>query len=142
MNHIYPLVTALSITQIIHEAGHAICGTLQSWTPLRMGLVILFPCIPGAFVVLPQEAVTGDEDEEEVVEEELGRSSKELGKATRKRLRNVSAGVWHNALMALILALIIYTGVGTAMHRIVWKEAEGMRVESVDSVSLLYVVLL
>jgi S2P endopeptidase len=136
LNHVYPLVVALSITQIIHEAGHALCGTLQSWNPLRMGLILFFPCVPGAFVVLPEEAITGEESEEEQVEELLEDNTTRFEvQMTRKRLRNISAGVWHNALTAMLLALVIYTGMGRAMHNALWRDAKAMRVESIDAVS-------
>ncbi|UZJ54420.1 hypothetical protein CBS101457_003740 [Exobasidium rhododendri] len=125
-SHIIPLTIALSFTQIIHEAGHAICGSLYSWTPLRMGLILLFPCIPGAFVILPHEAFEGEEDEAVRPEESRWDST------TKRRLRTISAGVWHNALTSLVLALFMFSGLSNLMHRALWEEVNGMLVESVD----------
>jgi hypothetical protein len=98
-----------------------------------MGLIVLFPCIPGAFVVLPHEAIEEEGDDDE--EEESFVADRGQGTLTRKRLRNISAGVWHNAVTAMLLALVIYTGVGRALHGVLWKDANGMRVECVDAVS-------
>jgi hypothetical protein len=127
-----PLVLALSFTQVLHEAGHAICGTIHSWTPLRTGLVLLFPCIPGAFVILPQEAVESEDEEgsDYVIEDTVNSAS-----ITRKRLRTISAGVWHNALTALVLAILVFSGMSSVIHQVFWREVDGMMVESVDIVS-------
>lgn len=120
---------ALSFTQVIHEAGHAICGTMHDWIPLRTGLVLLFPCIPGAFVVLPQHAMQDEDDDSD------SEDGEEHGSIMRKRLRTIAAGVWHNALTAGLLALVLYSGLAGVMHQTLWKDANGMKVEWADPVS-------
>lgn len=132
MSHIVPLTLALSFTQVVHEAGHAVCGTVHAWNPLRMGLILLFPCIPGAFVVLPQEAVESEGEEETELNLNVTAAR---GSLSRRRLRTISAGVWHNALTAMVLALFLFSGLASVTHQAFWKDVNGMRVEKVDIVS-------
>jgi hypothetical protein len=95
-----------------------------------MGLILLFPCIPGAFVILPREAIESEDEEGPVVGKDCRR-----GSATKKRLRTISAGVWHNALSAFAIAFLTYSGASNVMHQAMWRDADGIRVEGVDAVS-------
>jgi hypothetical protein len=110
-----------------------------------MGLILLFPCVPGAFVILPRDSIgDGDDDDDYDDEHTIGQSvigeeqSDEQISLTRRRLRTISAGVWHNALTAFVYALLIFTGFTNFAHAAMWKEINGLKVESVESSSPLF----
>lgn len=91
-----------------------------------MGLVLIFPCIPGAFVTLPQEALEDDVD---------SFRNNQIESSSRQKFQIVSAGVWHNAITALLMALILYGGIGSMSHSLFWRNASNLVVESVEGVS-------
>ncbi|PWN38287.1 uncharacterized protein FA14DRAFT_159922 [Meira miltonrushii] len=147
--HLLPLVIALVVTQVLHEAGHAICGTLHDLPPLRTGIMFLYPIIPGAFVVLPRTASSigpanddAEEDENQSWQElERGLASEEEDEdfyphvSLREKMQIVSAGVWHNALTAIILAVFLVIPVGSFIHTIFFYDSGALRVQKVRSSS-------
>lgn len=147
--HLLPLVVALIVTQVLHEAGHAICGTLYDLAPLRMGIMFLYPLIPGAFVVLPRSASSiglGTEDEEEAENQswqelERGLTSEEEDEdfyphtSLREKMQIISAGVWYNALTAIILSILLVIPVGSLIHTILFYDSGALKVQKVKSSS-------
>lgn len=130
-----PLLIALSITQVVHEAGHAVCGALHSLQPLRMGLLLFYPAIPGAFVVLPEESVltAGTSPEEEYdSDDSTDHHARQI--PIQQRLRIVSAGVWHNYLTIAFLGILILLGGPRILQNALWTDCGGMRVFRVDPV--------
>ncbi|WFD29701.1 S2P endopeptidase [Malassezia sp. CBS 17886] len=109
-SHIVPLLAAAAVSQVAHEAGHAIAAELQRVRPIAFGLTIVFPLLPIAYVALPERA--------------------SLMSLTRwERLRIVSAGVYHNVLLYVVFWAAGALGVG----RIAWRDARGLHVvHSVD----------
>lgn len=122
--------------------------------PLKMGVLLLFPAIPGAFVALPQGATQGRPDDEDAdAEDPLGGRDADSGSDSDSeaeldgsfgerralsdltRLQIISAGVWHNALTAALLAFAASTGIGAMVHNFVWTDAGGVRVIYVDPAS-------
>ncbi|MCO5585002.1 hypothetical protein L7F22_038934 [Adiantum nelumboides] len=147
--HLLPLVVALVVTQVLHEAGHAICGTLYDLAPLRMGVMFLYPIIPGAFVVLPRSAssmgsMTEDQEEAEnrswqELEGGLPSEEEEEGfypsVTLREKMQIISAGVWHNALTAIILAIFLVIPAGSIIHTLLFYDTGALRVQKVRSSS-------
>lgn len=140
-SHFIPLCVALLVTQVIHEAGHAICGALHDLHPLRTGVILFYPAIPGAFVVLPNEAsrVEDDEDAEHGADSELELGLEDTRQATsvsvREKMRIISAGVWHNALTAAVLGILLLLPFGNFLHALLFNDAGGIRVISIDRAS-------
>lgn len=144
-SHLLPLIVALIVTQVLHEAGHAICGTLYDLAPLRMGIMFLYPAIPGAFVLLPSAAssigsATDDQEEDENTtwqELEGGLTDEEEVEHTslREKMHIISAGVWHNALTAMILSIFLLIPVGNFIHNICFYDTGALRVQKVQSSS-------
>lgn len=100
--YVAPLLLAILAGQVVHEAGHAIAAGLHRVKPLAMGVLVVFPCVPIAYVALPAAQ----------------------GRLTRReQLRIVSAGVWHNAGVLLVLSLL---SAGAA--RVFWADAPGLAI--------------
>lgn len=148
--HLPFMVVALLLAQVIHEAGHAIAGAMNGLKPLRMGVLLAFPILPGAFVVLPDEAFDTDtsgrisnvasssdrlrNDLEDGISLQVGRRGKVLN--ADSQLSILAAGVWHNAFTFGLLILMTWVGIGTFWRGLAWAEVNGMSVTAVDSVSI------
>lgn len=100
-----------------------------------MGLLLFYPAIPGAFVVLPEESVltAGTSPEEEYdSDDSTDHQARQI--PIQHRLRIVSAGVWHNYLTIAFLGIVILLGGPRILHNALWTDCGGMRVFRVDPV--------
>ncbi|KAI7934143.1 hypothetical protein MJO29_016574 [Puccinia striiformis f. sp. tritici] len=108
-------LTALVLSQIIHEAGHAFAAALNSVIIHSVGLYILFPLTPVCYVKTLASNSKADA---------IGQV-----KLTHVRdLRIATAGVWHNILLASICWLAWNGGSNLfdlTMGRIFWKDISG-----------------
>ncbi|KAJ2080524.1 hypothetical protein H4R24_003008 [Coemansia sp. RSA 988] len=107
--HLVHYVVALLLCAGVHELGHAIAAARANVHIRRVG-VFLAVVWPGAFVELSRR--------------QLDRA------AVGARLRIVCAGVWHNAVMAIVAWLLVHGGLGI-MLRPGWTPVEGAMVVSV-----------
>ncbi|KAI3625806.1 hypothetical protein CBS9595_001167 [Malassezia furfur] len=103
LTYAIPLILALLVSQGAHEAGHALAAGLHRIKPLAMGLTVVVPLIPIAHVALPR------------LEGRLTR---------REQLRIVSAGVWHNACILIVLYAVLVSG----MAHVFWTDAQALRI--------------
>ncbi|KAJ2850911.1 hypothetical protein IWW36_001537 [Coemansia brasiliensis] len=87
--HLWHYLVALAICAVTHELGHAIAAARARITIRRLGAFVM-GIYPGAFVELCQT--------------KLDRAS------ITSRLRVACAGVWHNAMMAACIWLLICSG--------------------------------
>ena len=101
MRHAVALVPIGLASQMLHEAGHAVAAALHHVEPLSMGLYVFFPAIPVAYVQLPDQL-----------------------RGVRARLRVVSAGVWHNAILLACFMLASFVASG------IWSDAHSLRVSA------------
>ncbi|WFC94096.1 hypothetical protein MBRA1_000726 [Malassezia brasiliensis] len=103
LSYAIPLLLALMASQGVHEAGHALAAGLHRIKPLAMGLTLVAPLIPVAHVALPRLE----------------------GRLTRyEQLRVISAGVWHNAC----ILVVIYAVLASGMARVFWTDAQALRI--------------
>lgn len=102
LRHVLPLFLVGVVSQVTHEAGHAIAAALHQIRPLSMGLWLVFPGVPIAYVSLP----------------DLGACS------MRTKWRIISAGVWHNAMVLGFCALV--HGLLSCM----WTDTHGLHVHT------------
>lgn len=98
-----PLFLVVLASQAVHESGHAVAAALHRVKPHAMGLSVVFPFFPVAYVAFP---------------EMHGRCTR------REQLRIVSAGVAHNLGVLFLLRAVVLMGIG----RLFWKDAHGLRV--------------
>ncbi|KAJ1814728.1 hypothetical protein LPJ56_004771, partial [Coemansia sp. RSA 2599] len=120
LGHIWYYMAALAACAAVHELGHALAAAACARIGMRrMGMFVL-GLYPGAFVDLPRE--------------QLERQS------VRTQLRVVCAGVWHNAVTALVAWLLVYSGgLGLVFSATGWgKVADGVVVVDVSQASPLY----
>ena len=82
------LLIVVFLSEFVHEAGHAIAAALHRIEPEKVGLSILFPCLPVAHVMLPDR----------------------LALPRIHLARVISAGVWHNAVLVIVCVLIQWVG--------------------------------
>ncbi|KIY66327.1 hypothetical protein CYLTODRAFT_491571 [Cylindrobasidium torrendii FP15055 ss-10] len=82
LSHFFPIVASLLFGQVIHEAGHAIAGAVESLPMQSCGLSLL-AFLPSAFVAFPSHAIGALDP--------------------RSRARVIAAGAWHNAVLWLAL---------------------------------------
>lgn len=139
--HLPFMVIALLLSQVIHEAGHAIAGALNGLKPLRMGLFLVFPILPGAFVVLPDDAFEVSDSSNTgaaQIDPEVHRLPNGRGKLLKpdSQLSILAAGVWHNFVSFGLVSLLLWIGIGGFFRSLGWEEIEGMSVKSLDPVSI------
>lgn len=101
LRHAAALVPVGLVSQMLHEAGHAVAAALHHVEPLSMGLYVFFPAIPVAYVQLPEQL-----------------------RGQRARLQVVSAGVWHNAMLVLCFVL------ASSLASVFWTDAQSLRVSA------------
>ncbi|KAI8321114.1 hypothetical protein GQ54DRAFT_246260, partial [Martensiomyces pterosporus] len=87
--HIWYYIISLAICAVAHELGHAIAAARAGIRMRRFG-VFFMGIYPGAFVDLPKDKLDAA--------------------PVRHQLQVVCAGVWHNALTALVAWLLVYSG--------------------------------
>ncbi|KAJ2359293.1 hypothetical protein IWW50_000015 [Coemansia erecta] len=87
--HLWHYMLALAVCAIIHELGHAFAAA-RARVPLRKLGVFVMGIYPGAFV--------------ELCKDKLDQSP------VGSRLRIVYAGVWHNAVTALVVWVLVRSG--------------------------------
>ncbi|KNZ55451.1 hypothetical protein VP01_2673g3 [Puccinia sorghi] len=124
---------ALVLSQIIHEAGHAIAATLNSVSIQSVGFYLLFPLIPVCYV------------------KTLAQSDKNHPKGHDKlthlrSLRVATAGVWHNLFLAVVSWLAWNGGYNlfdSTVGRAFWRDInnDGAMVAHVAQNSTLRILL-
>nr|XP_026690055.1 membrane-bound transcription factor site-2 protease isoform X1 [Ciona intestinalis] len=88
LNDLSYLLTAILLSGILHELGHAVAATREGIEVNGFG-IFLFVIYPGAYVDL---------------------NSTDLNRANaRKQLRVYCAGVWHNFILCLIACVLIFS---------------------------------
>ncbi|KAJ2090242.1 hypothetical protein IW138_002874 [Coemansia sp. RSA 986] len=87
--HLAHYVLSLAMCALVHELGHAVAASASAIRIRKFGVFVM-GVYPGAFVDLQRD--------------QLDRSS------VGDRLRVACAGVWHNALTALVAWLLVYGG--------------------------------
>ena len=102
------LLSIMAVSQLVHEAGHVLAALLHKVRPLRWGLTLVFPCVVMAHVTFPDMSHL----------------------STRKQLRIVAAGVWHNAVTLVAWAAVAALASG------LWVDAAGWRVVSCSDATL------
>ncbi|KAJ2777712.1 hypothetical protein GGI15_004418 [Coemansia interrupta] len=120
LGHIWYYLLALAICAVVHEFGHAFAAGVLGRVRLRKVGAFVMGMYPGAFVDLPRE--------------QLERQS------LWTQLGVVCAGVWHNAVTALIAWLLVYSGgLGWLFTTAGWSYAgDGVVVVDVKRSSPLY----
>ncbi|KAG9311346.1 hypothetical protein JVU11DRAFT_8448 [Chiua virens] len=113
LSHLPLILIALSISQIFHEAGHAITAALHRIPMLSCGFAVTF-LLPSAFVVLP-----------------VARLDK---LPPRDRLQIISAGCFHNFMLSCLLFFAAWLGAGSLPTWILFQDisALGRLVVGVD----------
>ncbi|EJD40780.1 hypothetical protein AURDEDRAFT_146324 [Auricularia subglabra TFB-10046 SS5] len=111
------LIVALLASQAFHELGHIVSSALP---PVPASLSGVGLALQGAFVSLlphPEEA-----------------------KYPWTRLRNASAGTWHNIIMWLVLWAACQLGVHTSVREVLWRDvlSDGLAILSVAHSSPLH----
>ena len=100
------LSLAVLISVALHEAGHALCAEAVGQRVKRVGI---FWCLffPGAWVEVEEEEEEGPGEGEEQGEGRMD-EGREGGVSAEARLAVVTAGVWHNLIVAVlgIMALL------------------------------------
>ncbi|TBU34171.1 hypothetical protein BD311DRAFT_651235 [Dichomitus squalens] len=120
LHHLPILLAALSASQIIHEAGHAVAAALDSVLLRSAGLGFTF--------ILPSAFVSFSAGETESL-------------SPRSRLRLISAGAYHNLLFWLFLSGIAWTNVSHYVWTVLGYQdvsAYGQVVVHIDENSPLY----
>ncbi|KAJ2704912.1 hypothetical protein FB645_002865 [Coemansia sp. IMI 203386] len=120
LGHIWYYLIALVVCALVHEFGHALAAAGCAGVRMRKMGVFILGLYPGAFVDLPREQL-----EKQPV---------------KSQLRVVCAGVWHNAVTALVAWLLVYSGgLGLIFSVTGWsKVADGVVVVDVSQSSPLY----
>lgn len=113
--YLVPLLVSVLVSQVLHEAGHALAAALHRVQAHMLGFSLVVPGIPIAYVTLPDLR----------------------GYLTRReQLRIVSAGVWHNGCFLLALRLFLALN----LARVLWVDAPGLRVvRSMDPALALWI---
>ncbi|KAJ2241112.1 hypothetical protein GGH98_005737, partial [Coemansia sp. RSA 454] len=117
--HLWHYLLALSICAIIHELGHAFAAA-RARVPLRNLGVFVMGIYPGAFV--------------ELCKTKLDQAS------VGSRLSIVCAGVWHNAVTALLVFVLVRSGgLGAVFSHTGWtRVTNGVVISDVASNSPLH----
>ncbi|KAJ2733644.1 hypothetical protein IW152_002917 [Coemansia sp. BCRC 34962] len=104
LGHLWYYLLSLVVCAVIHELGHALAAARANIRLRSFGLFVL-GIYPGAFVDLP-----GDKLEQRPVAQQL---------------RIVCAGVWHNAVTALLAWLLVHSGgLGWAFSHSGWMRVD------------------
>ncbi|KAJ1857150.1 hypothetical protein LPJ73_002084, partial [Coemansia sp. RSA 2703] len=90
LGHIWYYLLALVVCAVVHELGHALAAGVLGRVRLHKVGVFIMGMYPGVFVDLPREHL-----EQQSLWTQLG---------------VVCAGVWHNAVTALLVWLLVYSG--------------------------------
>ncbi|KAJ2884315.1 hypothetical protein IWW38_005441, partial [Coemansia aciculifera] len=119
LGHLWYYLLSLIICAIIHELGHALAAARARIRLRSFGLFVI-GVYPGAFV-------------------DLSRDKLEQAPVTQQ-LRIVCAGVWHNAVTALLAWLLVHSGgLGWAFSHSGWTRVDsGVVVVDVAQTSPLY----
>ncbi|KAJ1641722.1 hypothetical protein LPJ64_006345, partial [Coemansia asiatica] len=120
LGHIWYYMIALIICAVVHELGHALAAAACARVCMRKIGIFVLGLYPGAFVDLPRE--------------QLEKQS------LSAQMRVVCAGVWHNAVTALVAWLLVYYGgLGLIFSAAGWRKvADGVVVVDVSQSSPLY----
>ncbi|KAJ2062560.1 hypothetical protein GGI17_002346 [Coemansia sp. S146] len=104
LGHLWYYLLSLIICAVVHELGHALAAARASIRLRSFGLFVM-GVYPGAFVDLPRDKL----------EQAL----------PTQQLRIVCAGVWHNAVTALLAWLLVHSGgLGWAFSHSGWMRAD------------------
>ncbi|KAJ2743635.1 hypothetical protein GGI20_003607 [Coemansia sp. BCRC 34301] len=119
LGHLWYYLLSLVLCAIVHELGHALAAARARIRLRSFGLFVM-GVYPGAFVDLPRDKL----EQAPVVQQ----------------LRIVCAGVWHNAVAALLAWLLVHSGgLGWAFSHSGWVRADaGVVVVDVSQSSPLY----
>lgn len=119
MSHLWYYLISLAVCAVIHELGHAAAAIREGIRMQSFGAFVI-ALYPGAFVDLPKD--------------QLEKTS--IG----GQLRVICAGVWHNAVVALVAWLLVSSGgLGWWFGKTGWQRSEtGVFVVDVSSSSPLY----
>ncbi|KIJ60749.1 hypothetical protein HYDPIDRAFT_98042 [Hydnomerulius pinastri MD-312] len=101
LSHLPLIILALCVSQIVHEAGHAITAALHRIPMLSSGVSVTL-ILPAAFVVLPSARL-----------EEL---------LPRDRLRVVAGGCFHNFAFWCLLFLAAWSGFGPVFASLLFQD--------------------
>ncbi|KAI9500071.1 hypothetical protein GGI25_004154 [Coemansia spiralis] len=119
--HIWYYLLSLLFCAVVHELGHAFTAARASITVHSAGLFVI-GLYPGAFVDLQKT--------------ELDR------RPIREQLRVVCAGVWHNAVTALIAWLLMHSGLLLVLEHAGWSQIpDGVAVMDVAKQSPLHTTI-
>ncbi|KAJ2074592.1 hypothetical protein GGI03_002242 [Coemansia sp. RSA 2337] len=104
LGHLWYYLLSLIICAVVHELGHALAAARANIRLRSFGLFVM-GVYPGAFVDLPRDKL-------------------EQAPPTQQ-LRIVCAGVWHNAVTALLAWLLVHSGgLGWAFSHSGWMRAD------------------
>ncbi|KAJ1930850.1 hypothetical protein EC988_009988, partial [Linderina pennispora] len=118
LSHIWYYLLSLAICAIVHELGHALAAA-WSYIPLRRFGVFIMGIYPGAFVDLSKD----DMDKAPVLQQ----------------LRVVCAGVWHNAVTAMLVYLLVYSGgLSRSFEFAGWQKIDGVAIMDIEHTSPLF----
>ncbi|KAJ1940260.1 hypothetical protein FBU59_003865 [Linderina macrospora] len=118
VGHIWYYLLSLAICATIHELGHALAASF-SRVPLRQFGVFIMGIYPGAFVDLEATEL----EKRPVIEQ----------------LRIVCAGVWHNAVTAMCIYLLVYSGAMSKFFEAAgWQKIDGVAIVEIQKTSPLF----
>ncbi|KAJ2688849.1 hypothetical protein IWW39_001898 [Coemansia spiralis] len=104
LGHLWYYLLSLILCAVVHELGHALAAARATIRLRSFGLFVL-GAYPGAFVDLPRDKL-------------------EQAPVTQQ-LRIVCAGVWHNAVTALLAWLLVHSGgLGWAFSHSGWTRVD------------------
>ncbi|KAF9219284.1 hypothetical protein BS17DRAFT_717951 [Gyrodon lividus] len=104
-SHLPLILLALGISQIVHEAGHAITAALHRIPMLSSGVSITF-ILPSAFVILP--------------------SARLENLLPRHRMRVVAGGCFHNFAFLWLLHLAAWSGIGSVLASLLFHDVSAL----------------
>ncbi|CAG8494017.1 12762_t:CDS:2 [Ambispora leptoticha] len=111
-SHLVYILFSLLVCGIFHEAGHAIAAAKYS-VPMKSIGIFLYVLYPGAFVDIPVHKLSH--------------------RPCLEQLKIICAGVWHNAVLYLLGALLISGGVVPfVMGSTFWKPVDGWGVNIIS----------
>ncbi|KAF8841485.1 hypothetical protein BDN67DRAFT_928192, partial [Paxillus ammoniavirescens] len=104
-SHLPLIMLALGISQIVHEAGHAITAALHRIPMLASGVSITF-IFPSAFVILP--------------------SARLENLLPRDRMQVVAGGCFHNFAFLCFLVLAAWSGIGSVFASLLFQDVSAL----------------
>lgn len=104
VEHLGYYLVALLVSGVLHEAGHAI-ASFHEHIPINHSGVFLYILYPGAFVDIPSRPLSL--------------------LSPRRQLKVICAGVWHNFVLWVIVALVLSNGLKLGLQLTGWRSLEG-----------------